>query len=107
MYRAASKAAGFMTRILTASLAVCPAADKGVAVGLLPGKGTKQENAALCITPFRTRARRPLPAQYLMDMRYGTRTTANYVFIIEKEMLFGTRKSESSSIGGTTCFATR
>jgi hypothetical protein len=41
--------------------------------GSPPREGTKQENAALCITPLRMRLRRPLPAQYLMDMRDTTR----------------------------------
>ena len=58
------------------------------------------------ITPLRTRPRRPLAAQYLMDMRDASRDHGE-LYLIHRTANTSWNGNPESSIGENTCFATR
>jgi hypothetical protein len=69
--QAAPKVTGSIAGILDVTLPYLRRLRKAFGAVSAPGEGTQRENAALCIVSLRTRFRRPVPAQYLMEMRDG------------------------------------
>jgi hypothetical protein len=69
--QAAPKASGSIAGILDVTLPYLRRLRKAFKGDLGPRRGNTTENAALCIVSLRTRFPRPVPAQYLMEMRDG------------------------------------